>query len=227
MVLKSSLHRCIRIVPAIYQRIFRLGLGSLATYRLTGRMWPIKVRFISTRMRLVILKARSSRVILNGTLEISPWLGNYQPVVISLGDDAEFRIDGDFLLGANCRISVGIKASLVLGGRQCESASGITENAIILVAKSIEIGKDFLGAWGLFITDADHHQYGDANPPISVNIGDHVWMCPESSVLKGACIGANSVITQRAVVLCGVYPDCSLLGGMPARRIGTAKVWHR
>ena len=45
--------------------------------------------------------------------------------------------------------------------------------------------------------------------------------------MKGACIGPDSVIAQRAVVLKGDYPAASLIAGVPGKRIGPAKAWRR
>ena len=145
-------------------------------------------------------------MLINGILRIAPWMGNYEPLVVLLGNGASLVIDGDLILGPKVRISIASGARLVIGGKENEDASRITEYAIIIVVKSVSLGRDFLGSWGLFITDGDHHQYGD-NTSKDVAIGDHVWMCPNSSVLKGSIIGANSVITRGAVVTGGSFPE--------------------
>jgi len=203
--------------------LFRSGVAS---YRLTGRCYPFSVRILDSRIGFKCYRHQTANVTVRGVISVTSWLGNSTSVIFNLEEGAELRVNGDLLCGPNVRISVGRGAMLTFGGRESESVSGFTENVIILVAKSIEIGKDFLGSWGLFITDADHHQYGESNSPIPVKIGDHVWMCPEASVMKGVSIGPNSVITQKSVVLQGDYPAFSLLAGIPARNIGVAKVWH-
>jgi len=216
-------------IEALVYRIRSLPLlllSVLASYRLTGRMFPLCVKIMDHRIRFKCFRHKDARVTVQGVIYVMPWLENCTKVVIYLGQGAEFRVDGDLLLGPNVRILVGGGATLSFGGKFHEPRSGFTENVIILCLKSIEIGRDFFGSWGLFITDADHHSYGDSNPPMPVIIGDHVWMCPEASVLKGASVGSDSVITAKSLVLKGEYPAGSLIGGIPAKKISNAKEWH-
>lgn len=133
---------------------------------------------------------------------------------------------GDFLLGANCRISLNPVVSLIIGGCEKEKMSGFTSNLLLIAVKMIKIGKDFLGSWDIFITDSDHHVYGGEVVTLPVTIDDHVWATPNVSILKGAHIGSDSVIAHRAVVLKGDHPAQSLLAGNPATRIAQAKEWH-
>lgn len=211
----------------LFLKSFLLLLLSIrATYQLTGRCFPVKVKITSSRMRLKCRRHRTSTVILNGELELMSWFQNAAPVVISLGPGSRFEIDGNFLLGPNCRISLSAGASLIIGGCEKEKSSGFTENLLLIAVKEIRIGRDFLGAWGVFITDSDHHMYGGEVAAIPVEIGDHVWATPNVSILKGAHIGADSVIAHGAVVLKGDHPERSLLAGNPAIRIAQAKEWH-
>ena len=177
-------------------------------------------------MRLECRRHRTATVILKGQLELMSWLRNSEPVIICLERDARLEINGNFLLGPNCRISVNPGASLIIGGCEKEKVSGFTANLLLIAIKKIKIGKDFLGAWDVFITDSDHHRYGSEIVTMPVMIDDHVWATPNVSILKGAHIGSDSVITHRAVVLKGDYPAHSLLAGNPATRIALAKEWH-
>lgn len=201
-------------------------LSAWATYALTKRFLPLKVRIRDRRMRVTFSRRRDTVVAIDGTLVIDSWMRNYAPVFIGLDHGAELRINGTLSLGPNVRISLQRDARLTFG-EQASSEGGITENAIIIATRSISIGDDFLGSWNLYITDSDHHRYGEANPPEPVSIGHHVWLCPETSVMKGAHIGRDSVVAQRAVVLKGDYPEASLIAGVPGKRIGAAKAWRR
>jgi len=201
-------------------------LSAWATYRLTRSVFPLKVRILDRKMRFTFSRRRDAKVVINGTLLIDSWMRNYTPVFIGLDHGAELCVNGSLSLGPNVRISLQRDAKLTFGEGPA-SEGGITDNAIIIATDSIRIGNDFLGSWNLYITDSDHHRYGDSNPPCPVQIGNHVWMCPETSVMKGACIGPDSVIAQRAVVLKGDYPAASLIAGVPGKRIGPAKAWRR
>ncbi len=222
-----NFYRLLRKLFRIPNATIRLIKSAMATRKLTGRFFPLNVRILDSGLQCTIQKAKSAKVHFRGTLSIGGWLGHADFVYIYVGPGGTFELDGDFHLGSGSRIHIGENAKLYIGGCQNESASGITEDAIILCQKSISMGKDFLGAWGLFITDSDHHRYGANNPPIEVFIGDHVWMCPNSSILKGSRVGSNSVIAQGSVVQKNSFPDKSLIGGNPATRIAEAKDWHR
>lgn len=56
-------------------------------------------------------------------------------------------------------------------------------------------------------------------PSLPIIIGDNVWVGANSSILKGAHIGANSIVAAHSVVLAGTYPDNSILVGVPAKAI--------
>lgn len=223
----TKLIRMLRNPHRVPDAAIRLVKSALLTYKLTGRVLPLKVRVVDRRVKPNVHKAKGAKVHLGGTLTIGGWFGHADFIFIGIGPGATFETGGDFYLGSGSRVFVAEGAKLLIGGCQNESQSGITERGIILCHKSIAIGKDFLGAWGLFITDSDSHQYGENNPPMDVTIGDHVWMCPNSSVLKGSRIGSHSVITQAAVISKQVFPERSLIGGNRATRIGEAKEWHR
>lgn len=213
-------------IEHLFQSAFLWLLSVHATHQLTGRWFPVKVRITSSRMRLKCRRHRTATVILRGELEIMSWLKNHDPVIICIERGATFEMNGNFLLGPNCRISLNPDASLIIGGADKEKVSGFTANLLLMALKKITIGKDFLGAWDVFITDSDHHAYGGEVATLPVTIGDHVWVTPHVSILKGVQIGDASVIAHRAVVLKGDYPSHSLLAGNPATRIAEAKEWH-
>lgn len=199
----------------------------VASYRLSGRCFPLCVRILNTRIKFKCRRHKTARVAVRGCVYIRSWLQDQRPVVFCLEQGACLEIDGDIYFGPNCRINLSPESSLYLGGKKNEGLSGFTAGLLLLAAKSIRIGKDFLGAWDIFITDSDHHVYGGCIHLAPVVVGDHVWAAPEVSILKGAEIGSDSVVAHKAVVLTGKYPNKSLLGGIPAKRLGEAKEWKR
>jgi maltose O-acetyltransferase len=60
-------------------------------------------------------------------------------------------------------------------------------------------------------------------PGADVSIGDDVWIGANATILKGARIGSGCIVAAGAVVLKGEYPDCSILGGNPAKLLKTLK----
>lgn len=89
----------------------------------------------------------------------------------------------------------------------------------------IEIGQNaLLGDW-IYVCDFDH-VYEHLHLPIKkqglvktpVRIGEDVWVGEKASILRGADIGAGSVIASQALVR-GPIPPFSIAVGSPARVI--------
>lgn len=76
----------------------------------------------------------------------------------------------------------------------------------IISNKSIVFGDNDLISWGCTIMDTDFHKIRDAdlssirNMDADIHIGDHVWICCESLILKGVLIPNNSVISAKSKV---------------------------
>ncbi len=56
-------------------------------------------------------------------------------------------------------------------------------------------------------------------PSAAIEIGDDVWLGANTTILKGAKIGAGSIVASNAVVTAGVYPAGAILAGVPAKVI--------
>lgn len=187
-------------------------------------LFPLRPKGFKASIKLN--RHKDAKVVLEGRLYFeSSWLGNSAPVFISVGKNASLLIKGDFVLGPGCRIMVAENATLEIGGKLHESASGITENSKIMVTNRVDIGSDFLGAWNIYITDSDWHRIDNRNDSMPTSIGNHVWITPNCSILKGSTIGDNSIVANNSVVTGGMYPAGALVAGCPARVIKPAKRW--
>jgi hypothetical protein len=123
-----------------------------------------------------IRKARGSRLIINSRLFIEPWLGGTVPSSITIGKDALLIINGAFIIGDDVRINLAPYAKLTIQGRNASSGSGITCKSVILVNKSVEIGKDSIIAWDTFITDCDWHPINGELKTSPTVIGNHEYL---------------------------------------------------
>lgn len=186
-----------------------------------------KIVIRDSNIALKINKDKGSKLILNGDLIINSHIGGNNPIVINLGTNAVFEIAGDFMIGNGVKIAVNEGAVLYFGGKNIESASGITADTIIMCYKKITIGKDFLCAWGVLITDSDWHSIGSQSHHADVFIGDHVWIANNSSVLKGSVIDNNSIVASQSKISNKIYSPNSLLAGVPAKVIKTDITWCR
>ncbi len=125
---------------------------------------------------------------------------------ITIGTDAQ--IVSRF---APVRLATAPGATLTIG-------DGVTINfGCTLSAESSVVLGDRVSL-GPYVRIADHDEPGDAAPgkPAPVSIGDDVWLAARVRVLRGATIGAGTVVTAGSVVS-GVLPPGVVAGGSPAR----------
>jgi acetyltransferase-like isoleucine patch superfamily enzyme len=117
---------------------------------------------------------------------------------------------------------------LKIGGREIEKHCCIV-NSFVEVYSRVEIGKDCLIASNVHITDCNWHYVEYDGVPVEaqsdVIIGDHVWICPESTILKGSIIGSGSIVGRRSLLSGKVYPANSLIVGMPAKAVKNNCNW--
>ena len=72
--------------------------------------------------------------------------------------------------------------------------------------KKITFGEDVLISWNSTIMDSDEHKIYNSekteqlNPNKSITIGNRVWICADSKILKGSFIKDDSVVASNAVV---------------------------
>lgn len=178
-------------------------------------------------IRFKIQKDKSSELIIKGNLSIIPHVGGNNPIIIQMGLNSKFQINGDFVIGQGVRFCLVSNSTLTIGGKDKESASGITADTLIMVSKNIEIGKDFLCAWNIFISDSDWHSIGGQSHQADVIIGDHVWVANSCSILKGAVISENCIVASHSKVANKEFPKNSLLAGAPAKVVKTDISWSR
>ncbi len=103
--------------------------------------------------------------------------------------------------------------------------------AYIHSEKSIVIGSNCVIASGVNIIDSNGHQVDSLNRtvgrdvPKEIVIGDNVWICMNTTILKGSVIGDNSVIAAGCVVS-GIIPPntiASTQGNLTVKNINFEK----
>jgi len=105
----------------------------------------------------------------------------------------------------------------------------------ILCKKEITIGDDNLFGWNITINDGDGHVLKNScdpekkkiNPEKSINIGNRVWLCAHTSLLKGCKIPDDSVVAYNSVVLEKFEQSNTIIGGYPAKVIKTNINWAK
>jgi acetyltransferase-like isoleucine patch superfamily enzyme len=210
--------------PSFLMRAVR---SVLASRKVTECKYSVPIRIHNTFQKIKICVAPTARFVCNGILRIDSWQGGNEPISIKLGEKSELIIDGDFIIGNGTRIIVDNGASLYIGGKRNESASGITEKSLIMVRKKVHIGTDCIIAWNVFITDCDWHSINGKDIQDDVTIGDHVWIACNTSILKGAKVGNNCIVGAHSVISKDTLPDGTLVAGNPIKILAHNVQWNR
>jgi acetyltransferase-like isoleucine patch superfamily enzyme len=91
----------------------------------------------------------------------------------------------------------------------------------------IEIGNDvIMGSYVSF--HSENHNFSDTTKLIreqgvtskGIKLGNNIWVGAKVTFLDGCEVGSNSVVAAGAVVN-GIYPENSIIGGVPAKIIKT------
>ncbi len=138
----------------------------------------------------------------NSKLSISGLVTLFEGASVVLFDGAHIEIDD------NSRI------------RHCE----------IQCANHIRIGKNCSIANGCLVQDTNFHSKKESDGTQSavddeIIIGNYVWICPKSVILKGVHIGDGAIIATGSVVTKDV-PAYSMVAGVPAKVIKTGVKSH-
>lgn len=186
-------------------------------------------RIIITKpfLKFEIIKGKGAHVFIKGDLHVLPFVGGKKKTLIKMEDNSSLQINGDFTIGDGVRFFLDKNASLEIGGKEKESGSGITSDSLIMVKKNIVIGKDFLCAWNVFISDSNWHSIKGQHHQGDIIIGDHVWIANNSSVLKGSVIENNCIVASNTKVINKEYIENSMIAGIPSKVIKTDVVWSR
>lgn len=139
------------------------------------------------------------------------------------------KIGNNFSIGRNSIIEcTGVLREL---GESLEIGEnvGIAANAFIAVRGKIKIGSNTIFGPGVSI-HSENHNFEDLETPIrlqgatrkGVTIGEDCWIGSKATILDGVNIGNKVVVAAGAVVNKDV-PDCSIVGGVPAKIIKMRK----
>jgi acetyltransferase-like isoleucine patch superfamily enzyme len=139
-------------------------------------------------------------------------------LVAEIGGGSELRIWPDCLLGTTY-FHLEREGVLEIG-----AGCGFNGRIHIFLHEqgAVRIGRHCLFGDGVEITVSDMHSIVDLatgrrlNPPKDVTVEDGAWVGADAALLKGAHVGAGSVIGMRAVVTGAIPPHC-VAAGVPAR----------
>lgn len=121
--------------------------------------------------------------------------------------------------------------------RDCALAIGdntyIGGATLVLMETAITVGKGGLWSDGILLQGTDSHGIVDLDTmriinggPKSINIGRHVWLGRNSTVMKNFDIGAGSIVATGSIVVKNV-PAASAVAGIPAKVVRSRVSWSQ
>ncbi len=136
---------------------------------------------------------------------------------------------GTWYIQTKCKIGSGTKIH-VQGELHTGPGFNVTGSTSIICHKKIQFGEHVLISWGVHIMDTDQHPiYNEGRQHINANseivIGNHVWICSKSTVLKGSRLSDNSVLGAQSLLSKPIEETNVLVAGMPAKVIKRGITW--
>lgn len=134
---------------------------------------------------------------------------------IRMREGSVFQFNGKARLAAGNVLDIGGQLSI---GRNFSS----NRNAFISCENKVTIGDDVLLGWDVHIFDNDgghtiiYDGVEKTADDSSINIGNHVWLCSYSHVMKGAQVPDGSILGYRSLLLKKIEENNVLIAGSPA-----------
>lgn len=219
--------------------LYRFGASKVPVVE--ALVWGIFGASISTRGNaLNVSRATFS----GGGVDL---VGSGNEVSVGGGQWTSLRDSNIVIHGNNNRVVIGEGCSLIstdveIHGDNClieigslSTFNGKPSSRNLLLCRDapteLLIGRDGMFSHGIEARTSDSHSMFDsaghlANPPASIELGAHVWVCARAMVLKGSKVGAGSVIGAAAILNRTIDPD-SLAAGQPAKTIRSGIRWTR
>lgn len=136
---------------------------------------------------------------------------------VHIGPGCSFWTEGN-----NCKIIIGENTTFT----QKVHFNAQEDNSEIVC------GKDCMFSNTIIVRTSDSHAilntetHKRINPAKNVIIGDHVWIAPSTTIMKGANIGSNTIVGSHTLVTKSV-PSNVLVVGMPAKVVKEGVTWSR
>ncbi len=134
-------------------------------------------------------------------------------------------IEENGILHIKERACIGYSSRLIVGknGHMEIGSMGCNEGCVFVCLNSITLGNDVMMGWNVTIMDGDGHPVGygemekrEGTKPVVV--GNHVWLCNGSQLMKGSKIGDGAIIGARSFIT-GRVKAGAMTSPMPSKII--------
>lgn len=135
--------------------------------------------------------------------------------ILFVRENGKLIVNGKVLLRSGATLQVQHDASISIG------QAYINHDATIIAGNHMKIGDGILISRNVTIFDSDFHKIIDRegnqiNKPRDIEIGDHVWIGVNATLLRGSVIGDGAIISAGAVVGSKIKAS-TMAAGNPAR----------
>lgn len=144
---------------------------------------------------------------------------------LSLAAGSTLTFEGAAKMCSGFVVEVGVDASMTIG-------KGFHSNYNFICTSNTDVrfGDNFLAGWNVTVRDTDGHEIIDSNGTVNsdkpISIGNHVWICSGSSVMKGSYIADDCVVGMNSVITKKMQQPGCLIVGQPARVVKENIHWN-
>lgn len=212
----AKLYNYVRCVPrTIFFNFYYLPFSQAIRFPI---IVSHRTRFQSLKGKITVPKdAKTAKIKLGfGIVQCAD--NRFSRFFWNLQKSGTIEFGNNIKIGTGCKLHVSGK--LTIGNRV-----NFTGECSLTCQKEITFGDRCLISWRTIIMDTDFHaienEAGERiNPDSPIHIGDKVWICANTTVLKGVSIGSNSIVSASANVVSS-FASNSIIGGNPAKQISS------
>ena len=133
--------------------------------------------------------------------------------------DGRIELKGKAWFGHGSKISITKNGKVIIGDRFVNTAM-----MTLICDDRIEFGGNVTTSWNTLVMDTDWHAVkntvtNEVRPfKKPIEIGNNVWLCTRSVILKGSKIASNCIVGANAVVSGKFEKENTLIAGNPAKK---------
>lgn len=213
--------------------------GLMIKYNCIG--WRVvqirkKLKYLSSKKPLIVNRGGIYRIIRKGRgsnnhviIEDGCYLDNV--VIHMIGNNNTIKFGKNVYVGPGCSFwTEGNNCKIIIG----ENTTFTQKVHFNAQENNSEIicGKDCMFSNTIIVRTSDSHAIIDEETHERLNfagnviIGDHVWVAPSTTIMKGVNIGSNTIVGSHTLVTKSI-PSNVLCVGMPAKVVKERVTWSR
>lgn len=213
----------LRKIMNLIRKIHKIDLIKLIYYNFfCGRIERKKGKYIIPCKGSCIDIEKGAKVYIgdNFILNTLRVKGSKAECYLKVQNGGQLTITGRVRLAYNSTLHVNRGGCLKIGQMATNANCNIQCSNTITIGHDVMIGRD------VTIYDSDYHKTGVNDKKSTVTIGNHVWLCSGSMIMKGAKIGDGAIIGARSFIA-GRVKTGAMTSPMPSKVIMENTEWNK